>query len=199
MFSRLAMLLIMTLTPLILLANSSQPSDTPQTTAYEVRDAKSFFDESFDDFQQELEVAKEEGKKGVLIMYEMDECPFCARMQATVLNRSDIQDFYKKHFRVLMVDVEGDLEMTDFAGNHLKQKDFALKNRVRATPVFQFFDLEGKPIKHGRLTGATKTAEEFMLFGQYIANRENEKQSFFQYKRKHLQKKPLPETQAEVE
>jgi thioredoxin-related protein len=154
------------------------------TSSIEIRDAREFFDESFDDFQQELEVAKDEQKKGILLMYEMDECPFCARMKATVLNRSDIQDYFSENFRIMSVDTEGDLEMTDFMGKTTTQKDFALKNRVRATPVFQFYDLDGKPMKNGRLTGATKNAEEFMLFGRYIAQKQNEKQSFFQYRRK---------------
>ena len=171
----------------MLLAEQTVKAGQPATPSIKMRDAKAFFDESFDDFQQELGVAVEDQKKAVLIMYEMDECPFCGRMKATVLNRSDIQDFFHKHFRVLAVDIEGDVEMTDFQGKATTQKAFSLKNRVRATPVFQFFGLDGKPLKNGRLTGATKNAEEFMLFGKYIVDGENEKQSFFQYKRMQKQ------------
>lgn len=157
---------------------SDKKSDT-----IEVRDAGGFFEDSFGNMPDEIKTAKDDGKEGLLIMFEMDECPFCHRMKATVLNRSDIQDYFKEHFRIISVDVEGDLEMTDFQGKSITQKDFALKEfRVRATPVFQFIGLDGKPIKNGRLTGATKDASEFMLFGKYIAEKKNEDTPFIKYK-----------------
>ena len=150
------------------------------------RDAEQyFFDQSFGDFTEELQTAREQGKKGILIMFEMDECPFCRRMKKTVLNRKEVQDYFRKNFRILSIDVEGDLELTDFQGKETTQKEFSLKQfRVRATPVFQFVGLDGKPIKNGRLTGATKNASEFMLLGKFIVDEENKKQSFSRYKRK---------------
>ena len=156
---------------------------SPAATHFELRDPESFFDPSFNDLQQEIELARNEGKLGLLIMFEMDECPFCHRMKQTVLNRSDVQDYFRKHFRIISMDTEGDLEVTGFDGNLTSQKDFALKqNRVRATPVFQFYGLEGKPLTNGRLTGATKDAEEFLLLGRYIAEGHNASQSFLRFK-----------------
>lgn len=150
----------------------------------EIRDAAQFFDDSFNDMKEELETAKADGKKGLLMMFEMDECPFCQRMKSTVLNRSDIQDYYKENFRIITVDIEGDVELTNFKGDATTQKDFSLKEfRVRATPVFQFMGLDGEPIKNGRLTGATKDADEFMLFGKYIADKKNEDVPFSKFKR----------------
>ena len=169
-------------TPLAAEDSLEKPS-TAINTADETRDASLFFDEIFDDYQQELEVAKENGKQGVLIMFEMDNCPFCARMKATVLNHANVQDDFHKNFRIFSVDIDGDLEITDFKGKTTTQKDFALKSRVRATPVFQFYNLEGEPMKNGRLTGATKNKEEFLLLGQYIVDKQNEKLSFSRYKR----------------
>lgn len=160
----------------------SYSSDTPKT---EIRDSASFFDESLNDLEEERNTAKEDGKKGLLLMFEMDECPFCARMKKNVLNRGHVQDYFREHFRILTVDIEGDLELTDFDGNDTTQKDFSLKQyRVRATPVFQFVDLDGKPIKNGRLTGATRDDKEFMMLGKYIIEGENDKMPFLRYKRK---------------
>lgn len=79
-------------------------------------------------------------------MFEMDECPFCHRMKTTVLNRPEVQDYFRKHFLIFSVDIEGDIEITDFQGKPTTMKDFAFKQyRVRATPVFQFFDLGESP------------------------------------------------------
>lgn len=142
-----------------------------------------FFDTTFGDFSEELANAKAQGKKGVIIMFEMDECPFCHRMRTTVLNRPDVQAYFKKHFLLFHVDVEGDIEITDFQGNATTMKAFAAQNRVRATPVFQYFDLEGNPLKRGRYTGATRDYEEFLLLGQYITEGAYNDVPFTRYKR----------------
>ena len=148
-----------------------------------------FFDETFWDFSEELERAKEENKKAILLMFEMDECPFCHRMKRTVLNRAEVQDYFKEHFLIFPVDIEGDVSMVDFAGNEIKMKDFAFKRfRVRATPTYLFFDLEGNPIKRSRFTGAMQKKEEFLLYGQFIVDEEYEKSSFSRYKRNKKKK-----------
>ena len=141
-----------------------------------------FFDQTFGDFSEELVLAKEEGKKGVFIFFEMDECPFCHRMKTTILTQPDVVTYFKKHFKIFQVDIEGDIEMTDFDGTVTTQKDFASKkHRVRATPVMAFFDLTGKRIV--RYTGATSTKAEFMLLGEYVLNQHYKTTSFTRYKR----------------
>ena len=141
-----------------------------------------FFDSTFGDFSEELSIAREEGKKAILLFFEMDECPFCHRMKTTILNQPDVLEFYKKHFKLFTVDIEGDVEMTDFQGNVTTQKDFSFKqHRVRATPVMAFFDLSGKRIV--RYTGPTSSKEEFMLLGQYVIEGAYADTSFTRYKK----------------
>jgi len=153
-------------------------------SAAEWRDPNThFFSQSFGDLSEELQNASAGGKKAVLIMFEMDECPFCHRMRQTVLSRPDVQAYFKEHFLMLHIDIEGDVEITDFQGQATTMKTFAALHRVRATPVFQFFDLEGKPVQRGRYTGATRDAEEFILLGRYIAEGINEREAFTRYKR----------------
>jgi thioredoxin-related protein len=143
---------------------------------------KYFFDETWGNFQEELQNARNQGKQGILIFFEMDECPFCHRMKETVLNQPKVQAFFKKHFLNFSVDIEGDLPVTDFKGQTMTQKDFAFKsNRVRATPVFAFYDLTGKRVM--RFTGATNGVDEFMLLGQYVVDGEYDKMPFTKYKR----------------
>jgi len=150
----------------------------------EVRDPMQFFfHSSFGSLPEEAATAKQEGQIGILIMFEAEDCPWCAKMKANVLNQSAIQDFYRKHFRVLTMDINGDVPMTDFAGTEMPQKDFAFKhNRVRATPVFAFFDLDGKLMT--RYTGATRDAEEFLWLGEFVVNGDWKTTTFPAYKRK---------------
>jgi thioredoxin-related protein len=148
----------------------------------EVRDPETnFFNQTLGDFSEELATAKASGKKGILIMFEQKDCPFCARMKATVLNQSEVQDFYQKNFLIFPVDIEGDIEIYDMAGNPIKEKDFAFKvNRVRATPVFIFYNLKGEPVT--RYTGPTSGVDDFMLLGNYVVDQEYTKESFTRYK-----------------
>lgn len=144
---------------------------------------KEFFDQSFGDFSEELELAKEEGKQGVFLFFEMDECPFCHRMKTTILNQPEVLSFYKKHFKAYQIDIEGDIEMTDFKGAVTTQKDFSFKqHRVRATPVMAFFDLSGKRIV--RYTGPASSVEEFLMLGEFVVSGAYKETSFTRYKKK---------------
>lgn len=124
-----------------------------------------FFDQNLGDLQEELENAKDDGKKGVFIFFEMDECPFCHRMKQTVLNQQSVQEYFKKNFVSLAVDIEGDIEIVDFKGNEMTQKEFAVNNKVRATPVMAFYDFDSKQVV--RYTGATSGVEEFMWLAEF--------------------------------
>ncbi|HID50389.1 MAG TPA: DUF255 domain-containing protein [Chromatiales bacterium] len=146
-----------------------------------------FFHETWGDFQEELQRAREEGKKGILIFFEMDECPFCHYMKMNVLNQPEVQEYYRKHFLNFAVDIEGDVEITNMQGKVMKQKDFAFReNRVRATPVFAFFDLDGKRVF--RHTGKTAGVGEFLLMGRYVAEGIYKQMSFTRYKRMQRKK-----------
>ncbi|MGD8957244.1 MAG: thioredoxin family protein [Chromatiaceae bacterium] len=143
-----------------------------------------FFNDSFGNFEEELANARESGKKGILLMFEMDECPFCHRMKMTVLNQPDVQEYFRAHFLIFPIDIEGDIEVTDFQGRVTTMKEFAFQQyRVRATPVFAFFDLDGSYIKPARFTGATRDKEEFLLLGRYVVEGAYRDQPFARYKR----------------
>ena len=168
------------------LAQTSAPRDP----------ATHFFNETWGNFQEELQNAREQGKKGIMIFFEMDECPFCHYMKTNVLNQPEVQDYFRKHFLLFTVDLEGDVEITNLQGKQMRQKDFAFReNRVRATPVIVFYDLDGKPVH--RHTGRTAGVKEFMWMGQYVAEGIYKKQSFIRYKkmRRHESRKPETEKQ----
>lgn len=150
---------------------------------------KHFFNETWGDLPEELEKAKQSGKKGILVFFEMDECPFCHYMKKNVLNQPKVQDFYRKNFLNIIIDIEGDVEMVNLKGQTVKQKDFAKKNRIRATPVIAYYNLDGKMIY--RHTGKTSGVDEFMWLGEYIAKEMYKKKiRFSKYKRqKRAEKK----------
>lgn len=140
------------------------------------------FSQSMGDFTEELAIAQDEEKKGVMIFFVMDECPFCDRMKKTILNQPELQDYMKKHFLMYQVDIEGDIEIVNFKGEMMKEKEFAEKeHRVRATPVTAFFDLEGNRIV--RYTGPVRTKEEFKQLADFAISGAYKEMSYNRYKR----------------
>ena len=146
-----------------------------------------FFHQSFNNLPEEAELAREEGKIGIFVMFNDPDCPWCKKMKATVLNQVPVQEFYRKHFRILHLDTRGDTMMTNFQGEEIAEKDFALlTHRVRATPVFMFFDLDGNVTL--KYTGATRSVDEFLWMGEFILNGEYKNTKFSVYKRERLSK-----------
>jgi len=153
-----------------------------ETGLAETRDAHQyFFDFKFGDFKEELATAKKEGKTGILVMFEQADCPFCFRMKNTILNQSEVQDYYRQHFLIFLVDIRGSLSMQDFSGKETTEKKFSVEHRVYGTPVFDFFDLNGKLIT--RFPGTAKNMDEFMLLGRCVVEGACKTKSFSAYKR----------------
>ncbi|MFT5111837.1 MAG: thioredoxin-related protein [Parasphingorhabdus sp.] len=151
----------------------------------ELRNASAFFDNSFGDLSEEADTARAEGKTGILIMFEEDDCPWCRRMKERVLNRASVQDYFHKNFRILTINVEGGTMIVNFDGTEIKEKEFAQKhNRVRATPVFAFFNTDGEFLT--RFTGTSKTVEEFLWLGEFVVTGEYQNGRFSTYKRARL-------------
>lgn len=128
-----------------------------------------FFHHSAGRLPEEVARARAAGQTGILVMFEMDGCRWCATMKSRVLNRVEVQDYYRRHFRILALDVNGEMPMIDFSGRDVVERDFAYRhNPMRATPVFVFFGLDGQPL--ARYTGATRDAAEFLELGEYVAS-----------------------------
>ena len=143
-----------------------------------------FFNQSINNLPDEVAAAKSGGQQAILVMFESEDCPWCVKMKATVLNQVAVQDYYRKHFRILTMDVNSDVSMTDFNGHKKPQKDFAFShNRMRATPVFVFFGLDGKPM--AKYAGATPDAGEFLQLGEFVASGAWRTTKFSVYSREH--------------
>lgn len=141
------------------------------------------FDQHFNDYSENLEDAQSDNKKGVFVFFFMDDCPFCQKMERQVLNQKSVIDFYKKHFLNYKINTESTLDLVDFEGNDTTERIFAKRhNLIGATPVLAFFDLTGKRVV--RRTGFANE-KEFLLLGQYMAEKAYLKENFVRYKRDH--------------
>jgi thioredoxin-related protein len=128
-----------------------------------------FFTQSFGDLPEEMRIAVDDGKLGMLLFFEAEDCGFCRRMLKQVFNQRSVQDWYTERFVNIAVDVFGDVEIKDFDGITLPSKVFADQHRILATPVVSFIDPTG--IEIYRHFGMIQTPEEFLLLGEYIEDK----------------------------
>ena len=139
----------------------------PAAADAEKRDPREhFFIQTFGDLPEEMELAREEGKLGMLLFFESENCSYCRSMLDKVLSDRRVQDWYRERFVSIAVDIHGDVELRDFDGITLPSKVFADHRRIYLTPVVSFLDLQGREIY--RHLGMVKSPEAFMVLGEYI-------------------------------
>ena len=161
--------------PLISAAGS--PGDELQT-----RNARQyFFTPTFGDLPEEMQVARDEGKLGMLLFFEAESCPYCQHMVHKVFSQPRVQEWFGERFVSIAVDIHGDVELTDFDGITLPSKVFSDHRRIFLTPVLAFIDLDGNEIY--RHLGMIKTADELLLLGEYVAGNNHHRMEYKTYAR----------------
>lgn len=151
------------------------------SAAVRAAEADKLFDQSLGDFRLELESAKKSGKRGLMLMFEAEGCPYCLKMRETVLNQPEVQAYFRQHFLIFSVDMLGDVEIQDTAGRRWREKAYAQDLRIRGTPTFVFIGTDGDIL--ARYTGATRDVREFMLLGHYVVDGFYKTQSFSEYRK----------------
>jgi thioredoxin-related protein len=151
--------LLLILSLLVTSVALAKASDTRNPREY-------FFALTFGDLPEEMALARDEGKLGMLLFFEAEDCPYCHHMLKNVFNQENVQDWYQERFVSIAIDIHGDVEMQDFAGVTLPAKVFSDQQGVFLTPVMSFVDLDGEEIY--RHLGMIGTPQEFLLLGEYI-------------------------------
>jgi thioredoxin-related protein len=146
-----------------------------------------FFASGTDNFRAELADAKRGGKKALFVMFEQDGCPGCIYMKEHVLNRPDVQKFYRDRFINFSINIHGSVPFDDFAGRSVTEKSFAQATGIRGTPTLIFYDLEGREIV--RRLGAIRDAGDFILLGEFVASGAYRGRTFADYLKEMKAKK----------
>ena len=156
--------------------------------AAEARDPyQYFFASGTDDLRAELADAKRGGKKALFVMFEQDGCPGCIYMKEHVLNRRNVQSFYRERFISFSINIYGAAPFEDFAGRAVTEKTFAQAMGIMGTPTLMFYDLEGREIV--RLTRAIRDPNEFIMLGEFVATGAYRTRQFAEFLRQHMRRK----------
>ncbi|KII17768.1 thioredoxin family protein [Phaeobacter sp. S60] len=97
--------------------------------------------ETFKDLREDLEEANAEGKRLVLF-FEQRGCIYCTKMHEEVFPKPQVSSYIADNFFVVQLNLYGDVEVTDFDGETLSEKDMARKWGILFTPTMMFLPQE---------------------------------------------------------
>ena len=97
--------------------------------------------DTFKDLSEDLAEANDEGKR-LLIMFEQRGCIYCTKMHNEVFPDERITAMLQDKYFVVQLNLHGDIEVTDFDGETLSEKDMARKWGVLFTPTMMFLPEE---------------------------------------------------------
>ena len=97
--------------------------------------------DTFKDMSEDLAEANAEGKR-MLVLFEQRGCIYCKKMHEEVFPDPEIEALLREDFFVVQMNLFGDVEVTDFDGTTLSEKDMAVRWGVVFTPTMMFMPEE---------------------------------------------------------
>jgi thioredoxin-related protein len=97
--------------------------------------------ETFKDLSEDLAEANAEGKR-LLITVEQRGCIYCTKMHEEVFPDPKIDALIRESYFVVQLNLFGDVEVTDFDGTVLTEKEMATRWGVMFTPTLIFLPEE---------------------------------------------------------
>lgn len=137
-----------------------------------------WFKLSFLDIKEDVDEVRQSGKKGLILYFGMERCPYCKALMEDNFGKSDIVSYTQKNFDVVAIDVRGSRSITTLEGEVISEKEFAVRNKANFTPTLLFFDHAGKEVH--RMVGYYKPYT-FRAILEYVADRHYATESFREY------------------
>ena len=107
----------------------------------------SWMRDTFKDLTEDLEEANAEGKR-LMVIIEQRGCIYCKKMHEEVFVRPEIAQYIEENFFVVQINMFGDVEVTDFDGTVMAEKDIVKRWGALFTPNVYFFpeQVSGKAV-----------------------------------------------------
>ncbi|WP_444464215.1 SoxW family protein [Rhodobacter capsulatus] len=118
--------------------------------------------ETFKDLREDLAEANAEGKR-LLITFEQRGCIYCTKMHEEVFTDPAIETLIRDHYFVVQMNLFGDVEVTDFDGTVVREKDMAMRWGVMFTPTLIFLP---ETVPEGKTTPQAAVAMMPGAFGK---------------------------------
>ena len=97
--------------------------------------------DTFKDLREDLEEARGEDKR-LMLIFEQRGCIYCTKMHEEVFPTPEIANYIEENYFVVQLNLHGDIEVTDFDGETLSEKQMARKWGILFTPTLMFLPHE---------------------------------------------------------
>ena len=147
--------------------------------------------DTFKDLGEDLSEATAEGKR-LMVIIEQRGCIYCKKMHEEVFPDPQIADFIEKNFFVVQINMFGDVEVTDFDGEALPEKDMVRKWGALFTPMLMFFpeqvsdDKPANQVTVAQMPGAFGRHTTFNLLNWIVEKGYEGEESFQKYHARKL-------------
>lgn len=94
--------------------------------------------ETFKDLREDLDDANAADKR-LMVIIEQRGCIYCTKMHEEVFVEPAIDSLLTEDFYVVQLNMFGDVEVTDFDGTTLAEKDMVRRWNLMFTPTMMFF------------------------------------------------------------
>jgi thioredoxin-related protein len=137
-----------------------------------------WFKQSFLDFEEDILDAREHGRH-ILVFFDLNGCPYCARMLNENFHGGENAPYIRKHFDVIALNIRGAREVTWIDGVSYTEQDLASKLKYIGTPAMAFIDPEnGKKVFQ---LSAYRTPPTLRHALEYVHDRAYQSQSLAEY------------------
>ncbi|MDH5324399.1 MAG: thioredoxin fold domain-containing protein [Gammaproteobacteria bacterium] len=82
----------------------------------------------------------------ILLVYSAEDCGYCKRLEADVLNPMMKNGEFTQRIIVRKVMIDSMVKIKDFTGQPMEAGEFAFKQGVDVTPTLQFVNAHGKQL-----------------------------------------------------
>ncbi|MEO1423508.1 MAG: thioredoxin family protein [Pseudomonadota bacterium] len=97
--------------------------------------------DTFKDLSEDLDEATAEGKR-LMVLIEQRGCIYCQKLHEEVFVVPEIAQYIEDNYFVVQINMFGDVEVTDFDGTSLPEKEMVKRWGALFTPSIYFFPEE---------------------------------------------------------
>ena len=181
----LALFPVLVLSSTVVAAGSESATLEPGMVNPGYHDKPSWFKESFLDIREDIAEAQSANRRLMLYFYQ-DGCPYCAKLLNDNFGNRKIAEKTRQGFDVIAINMWGDREVTNLAGEVTTEKAFSAALRVQYTPTLLLLNEQGGVVI--RINGYFEP-HKFDVVLDYVAGKHEQSGSFRDF---YAQVSPVP-------
>ena len=137
-----------------------------------------WFKLSFLELNADINEAKEQNKKGLIVYFGQKFCPYCKAHLEKNWGANNISAYTQKHFDVIGINIHGQRTVIDVDGKSYSEKDFSILKKTDFTPSVIFYNTQGDEALSLR---GYRPPYQFRAALEFVADAHYKKETFRQY------------------